>query len=130
MQRERRGTLGNPLGLSEDAKVAFIQHWFKLGSDALEARLARDPETGSFAHGEAPGLADVVLTSHVLGARMFKTDLSAAPKLGALALAIRILVEGLPAVGDLWQVMLVCLDRPTVLQTQPPLRLRSYWPQR
>jgi len=80
-----RNYLGNPLGLSEEAKVAFIQHWFKLGSDALEARLARDTETGSFAHGETPGLADVVLTSHVLGARMFKTDLSAAPRLGALA---------------------------------------------
>lgn len=32
-----------------------------------------------------------------------------APKLGALALAIRILVEGLPAVGDLWQLMLAAL---------------------
>ncbi|MEO8225191.1 MAG: NADH-quinone oxidoreductase subunit NuoN [Gammaproteobacteria bacterium] len=32
-----------------------------------------------------------------------------APKLGALALAIRILVEGLPAVGDLWQPMLAAL---------------------
>jgi NADH-quinone oxidoreductase subunit N len=32
-----------------------------------------------------------------------------APKLGALALAIRLLVEGLPAVGDLWQVMLAAL---------------------
>jgi NADH-quinone oxidoreductase subunit N len=32
-----------------------------------------------------------------------------APKLGALALAIRLLVEGLPAVGDLWQLMLAAL---------------------
>jgi NADH-quinone oxidoreductase subunit N len=32
-----------------------------------------------------------------------------APKIGALALAIRILVEGLPAVGDLWQLMLAAL---------------------
>lgn len=32
-----------------------------------------------------------------------------APKIGALALAVRILVEGLPAVGDLWQVMLGAL---------------------
>ena len=71
--------------MSEDSKLAFIQHWFSLGSAALEARLARDPETGKFAHGDTPGLADVVLTSHVLGARMFKTDLSATPKLGALA---------------------------------------------
>jgi NADH-quinone oxidoreductase subunit N len=32
-----------------------------------------------------------------------------APKLGALALAIRILVEGFPAVGNLWQLMLAAL---------------------
>ena len=30
-------------------------------------------------------MADVVLVSHVVGARMFKTDLSAAPRLVALA---------------------------------------------
>ena len=32
-----------------------------------------------------------------------------APKIGALALAIRILVEGLTAAGDLWQLMLAAL---------------------
>ncbi len=80
-----RNYLGNPLGLSEESRLAFIQHWFSLGSAALEARLARDPETGIFAHRDVPGLADVVLTSHVLGARMFKTDLRAVPKLDALA---------------------------------------------
>jgi len=32
-----------------------------------------------------------------------------APKIGALALAIRILVEGLPAAGELWQLMLAAL---------------------
>jgi maleylacetoacetate isomerase len=80
-----RNYLGNTLGLSEEHRVAFIQHWFSLGSDALESKLAREPGTGSFAHGEVPGMADVVLTSHVLGARLFKTDLSAAPRLTALA---------------------------------------------
>ncbi len=80
-----RNYLGNPLGLPEEAKQAFIQHWFSLGSAALEARLVRDPETGTFAHGDTPGIADVVLTSHVLGARVFKTDMSSAPRLSALA---------------------------------------------
>jgi glutathione S-transferase len=80
-----RNYLGNPLGLPEEAKQAFIQHWFSLGSAALEARLVRDPETGTFAHGNTPGIADVVLTSHVLGARVFKTDMSSAPRLSALA---------------------------------------------
>lgn len=80
-----RNYLANPLGLSEDQKLAFIRHWFSLGSDALEARLTRDAPGGRFAHGDAPGLADVVLTSHVLGARMFGTDLAGAPALAALA---------------------------------------------
>ena len=35
--------------------------------------------------------------------------LGTAPKLGALALAIRLLVEGFPALGDIWQVMLAAL---------------------
>lgn len=79
-----RNYLADPLGLPEEKKLSFIQHWFSLGSDALEARLARDPETGSFAHGDTPGMADAVLASHLLGARMFKTDLSQAPRLAAL----------------------------------------------
>ena len=80
-----RNFLSEKMGLSEEQKLRFIQHWFSLGSNALEAKLARDPETGDFAHGGAPGMADIVLTSHVVGARMFKTDLSAAPKLVGLA---------------------------------------------
>ena len=35
--------------------------------------------------GHSVTLADAVLTSHVVGARLFKTDLSGAPKLTALA---------------------------------------------
>jgi maleylacetoacetate isomerase len=79
-----RNYLGQVLGLDEAQRTAFIRHWFALGAEALEARLARDPETGSFAHRDAVGLADIVLASHVVGARMFGTDLSKAPRLTAL----------------------------------------------
>jgi maleylacetoacetate isomerase len=73
------------VGLSEEQKLAFIQHWFRLGSLALDARLARDRDTGLFAHGDSITLADVVLVSHVVGARLFKSDMSGVPKLAALA---------------------------------------------
>lgn len=79
-----RNYLSAEMGLDEPQKLRFIQHWFGVGSAAIEAKLARDPETGAYAHGDKPTLADVVLTSHVVGARMFKTDLSGAPKLTAL----------------------------------------------
>lgn len=79
-----RNFLSAGMGLDEPAKLRFIQHWFGVGSLALEAKLAREPETGRFAHGDTPTMADAVLVSHVMGARMFKTDLAAAPKLCAL----------------------------------------------
>ena len=79
-----RNYLGNELKLDEPQKLRFIQHWFATGSAALEAKLVREPETGTHAHGDQATLADLVLASHVVGARLFKTDLSAAPKLTAL----------------------------------------------
>ena len=80
-----RNYLSEQLGLSEAQKLGFIQHWFKVGSLALDAKLAREPETGVFAHGGSATLADVVLVSHVVGARAFKADLADAPRLVALA---------------------------------------------
>ncbi len=79
-----RNFLSAEMDLDEPQKLRFIQHWFGVGSAALEAKLAREPETGAYAHGDQATLADVVLASHVVGARLFKTDLSGAPKLTAL----------------------------------------------
>ena len=79
-----RNYLSQQLGLSEPQKLGFIQHWFTVGSLALEAKLARESETGDFAHGDAATMADVVLVSHVVGARAFKADLDGAPRLVAL----------------------------------------------
>ena len=79
-----RNYLSAEMGLDEAQKLRFIQHWFHTGSLALEAKLAREPETGAFAHGDSMTMADVVLASHVVGARMFKSDLTAAPRLTSL----------------------------------------------
>ena len=79
-----RNFLSAEMGLDEPQKLRFIQHWFGMGSAALEAKLAREAETGTCAHGDSVTMADVVLASHVVGARLFKTDLSNAPTLTAL----------------------------------------------
>ena len=56
-----RNYLSAEMGLDEAQKLRFIQHWFHTGSLALEAKLAREPETGAFAHGDSMTMADVVI---------------------------------------------------------------------
>jgi len=73
--------LSGPLGLNDDAKRTWYLHWIALGLGALEAGLAVDPETGSYCHGDAPGLADCCLVPQLANARRFKCDVSPYPTL-------------------------------------------------
>jgi maleylacetoacetate isomerase len=66
------------LGQDQAAVEAFARHWITLGLAALETRLA-EPETGTFCHGEAPGLADICLVPQLGNARRFGTDLAPYP---------------------------------------------------
>lgn len=81
-----RGYLERELGVAEPARLAWVRHWFEQGSVAIEARLneAAAP-AGPYAHGAQITLADLALVSHVAGARLFEADLTAAPRLRALA---------------------------------------------
>ena len=71
--------LTGTLGLDEAAKVAWYRHWVETGFRALEQRLASDPATGGFCHGDRPGYADVVLVPQVANARRFQVDLTPYP---------------------------------------------------
>jgi len=73
--------LSGPMGLGDDAKRTWYHHWIALGLGALEARLAAERETGSFCHGDAPGLADCCLVPQLANARRFKCDVSPYPTL-------------------------------------------------
>jgi len=73
--------LSGPMGLGDDAKRTWYHHWIALGLGALEARLAGDRETGSYCHGDAPGLADCCLVPQLANARRFKCDVSPYPTL-------------------------------------------------
>jgi maleylpyruvate isomerase len=73
--------LSGPMGLGDEAKRTWYHHWIALGLGALEAKLAAERETGSFCHGDAPGLADCCLVPQLANARRFKCDVSPYPTL-------------------------------------------------
>lgn len=71
--------LTGQLGVSEAKKDAWYAHWVHQGFAALEKRLAGEPQTGRFCHGDSVTLADCALVPQVANAERFKVDLSAYP---------------------------------------------------
>lgn len=67
------------LGQTEEAKLAWQQHWLRTGLASLEALLAGDARTGVYCHGDAPGLADCCLVPQVFSAQRFQVDLAPYP---------------------------------------------------
>ena len=79
-----RDFLGGEFGVNEAGRMRWARHWLDLGSAAIEAALSAGP-SGPYAHGDRVSFADLALVSHVIGARLFGSDLSRAPRLEALA---------------------------------------------
>jgi maleylacetoacetate isomerase/maleylpyruvate isomerase len=73
------GYLSKTLGVSEEQKNAWYRHWVHEGLAAVEKLLANDPHTGTFCHGETPGLADCCLVPQVFNARRFGCPLDEFP---------------------------------------------------
>ncbi|MFW3617005.1 maleylacetoacetate isomerase [Billgrantia antri] len=71
--------LVHELKLDDEAKLAWYRHWIAEGFAALEARLAGEPATGTFCHGDSPTLADLCLVPQVYNAERFDCDLSPYP---------------------------------------------------
>jgi maleylacetoacetate isomerase len=79
-----RNWLDGKLGIDEAGRLRWVRHWIDVGSEAIEGQLAAGP-AGLYAHGDTVSLADLALVSHVVGARLFRADLSQAPRLQSLA---------------------------------------------
>jgi len=92
--------LTGTLGMSEEQKNAWYKYWVDIGLEGLEIRLARDPATGSFCHGESPTLADICLIPQMANARRFAIDIEAYPtlkRIEAACNAIKAFADATPA---------------------------------
>jgi maleylacetoacetate isomerase len=73
--------LQNELGQTQDAVDKWYRHWIEAGFTTLEKLLPDTP----FAGGDGPNIVDACLVPQIYNARRFKTDLTAFPKVVAVA---------------------------------------------
>lgn len=78
------GYLADRFGAGEDRQKEWFTHWVATTFDALEAMLARDAETGTFCHGDKPGLADICLYAQVWNNRRFEIDTANWPTIAGI----------------------------------------------
>jgi len=76
--------LTQELGVSEQQKQQWIQHWIELGFAALEAQLASAPQLGRFCVGDTPSMADCCLVPQIFNARRFQVEMTPYPRLTAI----------------------------------------------
>src|SRR6202030_1748762 len=76
-----RRYLTDVLRISDDQRLAWIQHWLCAGLQAIETLLAEHPTSGRFCHGESPTIADICLVTQVTPAKTFNLPLAAHPRI-------------------------------------------------
>ena len=71
--------LQEKLGHDDAARDAWYAHWVAEGFAAVERLLADSDRTGTFCHGDTPGMADVCLVPQAFNAERFKCPLDPYP---------------------------------------------------
>lgn len=74
----------NTWSVPQAERDEWIKHWIVEGFQAMEALLENDSATGTFCHGQTPGLADCCLVPQVYNARRFGVDMEAFPTLSRI----------------------------------------------
>ena len=85
--------LGGELGIDDDQRNGWIHHWIGQGFAAIETRLSGDDATGTYCHGEKPGLADICLVPQVYNADRFECDMNPYPTIRRIQTACLELAE-------------------------------------
>ncbi|KRG50907.1 maleylacetoacetate isomerase [Stenotrophomonas beteli] len=83
--------LERELQLPADARTQWTLHWIAEGFAAMEAMLANSRDTGTFCHGDRPGLADLCLLPQLYNAHRFGLDLAPFPTLRRIEAACQAL---------------------------------------
>ena len=65
--------------MDDAAFRAWQINWFTTGIKAFEQRLATEPHTGTYCHGEAITIADILLASIIVVMRIFKIEVEDTP---------------------------------------------------
>jgi maleylacetoacetate isomerase len=76
--------LTHSLGHDETAIAAWYNHWIDTGFRAFERLLVGDPRTGTFCHGDRPGIADIALVPQVVNAERYQLDLAPYPTIARI----------------------------------------------
>ncbi len=85
--------LRDQFGADEGAQKDWFTHWVSTTFDALEDALANGPDTGTYCHGDTPGLADVCLYAQVWNNRRFDIALDPWPTISRIFTALDALPE-------------------------------------
>lgn len=73
--------LTQELGVSEEKKSQWYQHWVAKEFSALEKKLSSSKLTGEYCVGDSPTLADICLVPQMYNARRFSCDITPYPTL-------------------------------------------------
>lgn len=86
---------------ADDAEVAdWFRHWVNETFRPLEAMLSGSTETGTFCHGDTPGMADICLVAQVANNARFNVDMTPYPticRIRAACMAIPAFADAAPA---------------------------------
>ncbi|TGQ69369.1 maleylacetoacetate isomerase [Mesorhizobium sp. M00.F.Ca.ET.186.01.1.1] len=77
-------SLRTVFGAGDQDVANWFRHWVNEGFGPLEKLLAGSQETGTFCHGEAPGLADICLAAQVTSNTRFSVDMSPYPTISRI----------------------------------------------
>ncbi|WP_254026322.1 maleylacetoacetate isomerase [Mesorhizobium ventifaucium] len=74
-------------GAGDEDVANWFRHWVNEGFQPLEKILASSADTGTFCHGDTPGLADICLTAQVTSNARFGVDLTRYPTIARIRAA-------------------------------------------